>query len=397
MQQALLVLEDGTQWRGVALGAQGTRAAEVVFNTSLTGYQEVLTDPSYYGQTVVMTAAHIGNTGINRADMESARVWLSGFAVREASPLYSNWRADQALDEFLRAQNIVGISELDTRGLVRHLRTRGVMRGVLSSEILDATILHRMALDASDMNGADLVQYVTCEEPYHWNAAANPHWYEYAGTDERRTTNDESDPSSLVTSRFLAERPSSFHVVAYDYGIKHNILRLLTSRGCRVTVVPAQMTADEVLALQPDGIFLSNGPGDPAAVTYAIENLRALLGRKPIFGICLGHQILGLALGGETYKLKFGHRGINQPVKNLITNQVEISTHNHGFAVRAESLPSNVEITEINLNDDCVEGMRVPSLNILAAQFHPESAGGTHDAIHLFDEFVKMMQGQIKG
>lgn len=378
MQQALLVLEDGTQWRGVALGAQGTRAAEVVFNTSLTGYQEVLTDPSYYGQIVVMTAAHIGNTGVNRADAESARVWLSGFAVREASPLYSSWRAEQSLDEFLRSQNVVSISNLDTRGLVRHLRTRGVMRGVLSNEILDAGILLERAQSAPDMNGADLVQYVTCDEAYHWNDPANEHWYEYAGT--------ASNGSSSVV------RPSSpFHVVAYDFGIKYNILRLLSARGCRVTVVPAGTSAADTLSLNPDGIFLSNGPGDPAAVTYAIETLRSLLGRKPILGICLGHQILGLALGGETYKLKFGHRGINQPVKNLVTNRVEISTHNHGFAVRASSLPSNVEITEINLNDDCVEGLRVPSLNILAAQFHPESAAGTHDALGLFDEFIQLM------
>jgi carbamoyl-phosphate synthase small subunit len=377
MAEALLVLEDGTQWRGVALGAQGTRAAEVVFNTSLTGYQEVLTDPSYFGQIVVMTAAHIGNTGINRADMESARAWLSGFAVRQASPLYSNWRAEQSLDEFLRAQNIVAISELDTRGLVRHLRTRGVMRGVLSSEILDAEKLHPLALDAPDMNGADLVQYVTCDEPYHWEEKAGALWYEYVGTTEPKLHNP--DP------------PQPFHVVAYDYGIKHNILRLLASRGCRVTVVPAQMPADEVLALNPDGIFLSNGPGDPAAVGYAIENVRALLGRKPLFGICLGHQIVALALGGETYKLKFGHRGSNQPVKNLVTRHVEISTHNHGFAVRATSLPANAEITAINLNDDCVEGLRAASLHVLAAQFHPESAGGTHDALGLFDEFIAMM------
>lgn len=379
MAEAMLVLEDGTQWRGVALGAQGTRAGEVVFNTSLTGYQEVLTDPSYYGQIVVMTTPHIGNTGINRADMESARARLSGFAVREASPLYSSWRAEQSLDEFLRAQHVVGISELDTRGLVRHLRSRGVMRGVLSSEILDAENLRHLALDAPDMNGADLVQYVTCDEPYPWQEKADAVWYEYA------------TQSPVLRTR------SSFHVVAYDYGIKHNILRLLTARGCRVTVVPAQMSADDVLALNPDGIFLSNGPGDPAAVTYAVESVRALLGRKPIFGICLGHQIVALALGGETYKLKFGHRGSNQPVKNLVTRQVEISTHNHGFAVRAESLPANVEITEINLNDDCVEGLRAPSLRVLAAQFHPESAGGTHDALGLFDEFIKLMQkGKIQ-
>ncbi len=383
MNPALLVLEDGTQWRGVTFGAQGTRAAEVVFNTSLTGYEEVLTDPSYYGQIVVMTAAHIGNTGINRADMESARAWLSGFAVREASPLYSNWRAEQSLDAFLRAQNIVAIADLDTRGLVRHLRSRGVMRGVISSEIFDATRLQQLALESPDMNGADLVRYVTCDEPYHWDEAADAQWYEYAPT----TGGGRFAKNRLET----AGGATPFHVVAYDYGIKHNILRQLTSRSCRVTVVPAQMPASEVLALKPDGIFLSNGPGDPAAVTYAVANIRALLGKKPIFGICLGHQILGLALGGETYKLKFGHRGINQPVKNLLTNQVEISTHNHGFAVRADSLQPNVEITAINLNDDCVEGLRVPALNVLAAQFHPESAGGTHDALGLFDQFISMM------
>lgn len=408
MQQALLVLEDGTQWRGVALGAQGTRAAEVVFNTSLTGYQEVLTDPSYYGQIVVMTAAHIGNTGVNRADAESARVWLSGFAVREASHLYSNWRAEQSLDEFLRAQNVVSISDLDTRGLVRHLRTRGVMRGVLSNEILDPKVLLERARRAPDMNGADLVQYVTCDEPYHWNDPTDPHWYEYANTtDDRPRTNGSqsstparnrahntqrsspSPQSSAMDTSHLS--PHRFHVIAYDFGIKYNILRLLTARGCRVTVVPANTSASDTLAMNPDGIFLSNGPGDPAAVTYAIESLRGLLGHKPILGICLGHQILGLALGGETYKLKFGHRGINQPVKNLVTNRVEISTHNHGFAVRASSLPPTVEITEINLNDDCVEGLRVPSLNILAAQYHPESAAGTHDALGLFDEFIQLM------
>lgn len=388
MAKALLVLEDGTQWRGVALGVQGTRAAEVVFNTSLTGYQEALTDPSYFGQIVVMTTAHIGNTGINRADMESARVWMSGFAVRQESRLYSNWRAEQSLDEFLRAQNVVAISELDTRGLVRHLRSRGVMRGVLSSEILDAARLHPLALEAPDMNGADLVQYVTCEEPYPWDQAADTHWYQYAANDKGRTTKKNGHPSSVVGHL------SSYHVVAYDYGIKHNILRLLAARGCRVTVVPAQMSAADVLALKPDGIFLSNGPGDPAAVTYAVENVRALLGRKPILGICLGHQIMALALGGETYKLKFGHRGSNQPVKNCVTNRVEISTHNHGFAVRAASLPPNVEITAINLNDDCVEGLRAPSLGVLAAQFHPESAGGTHDALHLFDDFIGMMKSK---
>lgn len=392
MAEALLVLEDGTQWRGVALGAQGTRAAEVVFNTSLTGYQEVLTDPSYYAQIVVMTAAHIGNTGINRDDSESARIWLAGFAVREASRIPSNWRAEESLDAYLRAQNVVGISALDTRGLVRHLRARGVMRGALSSQILDADALLQIARDAPDMNGADLVRYVTCDEPYHWDEAVEEKWYEYATEDGRELPADGKRISGY-SSR--SSNGGWFHVVAYDYGIKYNILRLLTARGCRVTIVPAQTSADDVLALKPDGIFLSNGPGDPAAVTYAIQSVRDLLGVKPIFGICLGHQILALALGGDTYKLKFGHRGMNQPVKNLVTGQVEITTHNHGFAVRAASLPKQVEITHLNLNDDCVEGLRVPSMDVLAAQFHPESAGGTHDALGLFDEFVLRMANRV--
>jgi carbamoyl-phosphate synthase small subunit len=383
MGNALLVLEDGTRWRGAALGARGTRAAEVVFNTSMTGYQEVLTDPSYYGQIVIMTAAHIGNTGINRADAESARVWLSGFAVREASRLPSSWRAEQSLENYLREQNVVGIADLDTRGLVRHLRTRGVMRGALSNHDPDADTLLELAQAAPDMIGADLVRYVTCDETYHWDEPADPNWYEYA------SRADGARPSSV------GGRPSSFHVVAYDYGIKHNILRLLTARGCRVTIVPAHTSAQNVLALAPDGIFLSNGPGDPAAVTYAIQVVHDLLGQRPILGICLGHQIVGLALGGETYKLKFGHRGANQPVKNLITGQVEITSHNHGFAVRADSLPSNVEITHVNLNDDCVEGLRVPELELLAAQFHPESAGGTHDALALFDDFVSLMGNRL--
>lgn len=371
MDQAILALEDGTLWRGVALGARGERTGEVVFNTSMTGYQEVLTDPSYYQQLVVMTASHIGNTGVNLDDDESARTWLAGFAVREASRRISNWRANASLDEYLHERNVVGISELDTRALVRHLRSQGAMRGALSSVNTDSAHLIEMARNSPSMNGADLVRYVTCGELYNWQESVDSQWYPLT-----------AHYSSL----------NIHHVIILDYGIKRNTLRSLTARGCRVTVVPAQTTPQEIMALNPAGILLSNGPGDPAAVTYAIESMRTLLGRIPIMGICLGHQILGLALGGETYKLKFGHRGGNQPVKNLLTGQVEITTHNHGFAVRADSLPKNVEITHINLNDQCIEGLRAPDQHAFSVQFHPEAAPGPHDAMNLFDEFITTME-----
>ncbi len=375
---ALLALADGTLWPGLPFGARGTRTGEIVFNTSLTGYQEILTDPSYHGQIVVMTQPHIGNYGTTPEDDESDRAWAAGFAVRAASPLASNWRAAHTLDEYLRDRDIVGITGVDTRALVRHIRTHGAMNAALSSlnpsaalrTGPDAEHLVGLARSAPDMNGLDLVREVTCAET--WSLAAGG-WSSVTTGDQPRATN--------------------YHVVAYDYGIKRNILRLLAAHNCRVTVVPARTPARDALALKPDGVFLSNGPGDPAAVTYAIENIRQLLGRVPIFGICLGHQLLGLALGGQTYKLKFGHRGANQPVKRLATGRVEISSHNHGFAVRAESLPPGVEITHINLNDSCVEGLRAPARRAFSVQYHPEAAPGPHDAQYLFEEFVKLMKG----
>lgn len=361
IEPCLLALADGSLWPGRAYGAIGERTGEVVFNTSLTGYQEILTDPSYHGQIVVMSTPHIGNYGANADDDESDRAWAAGLVVRDASPISSNWRATCTLDDYLRERDIVAISEVDTRALVRHIRTHGAMNAAISS--VDPTPEHVLALarSAPDMNGLDLAKDVTCPERYVWQ---------------------ESDRASLVTH----------HVVAYDFGLKHNILRLLTERGCRVTVVPATTSAQDVLDLKPDGVFLSNGPGDPAAVTYAIDAIKQLLGRVPIFGICLGHQLLGLALGGSTYKLKFGHRGGNQPVKHLPSGHVEISSHNHGFAVRAESLPAGVEVTHVNLNDGCVEGLSAPALRAFSVQYHPEAAPGPHDARYLFDQFIELLK-----
>jgi carbamoyl-phosphate synthase small subunit len=373
---ALLALEDSTIWPGAALGALGERAGEVIFNTAMTGYQEVLTDPSYYGQIVVMTAPHIGNTGVNPQDEESIKPWLSGFVVRAASPRVSNWRAAASLDEYLRDHGIVGITGVDTRALVRHIRSAGALRGVISSASPDPQRLVEAARAAPSMEGLDLVPYVTCAEPYHWTEGDRG-W----GLGAR----DNSQPP--------APNPYPLHVVAYDFGIKRNILRLMVERGCRVTVVPATTPAVDALALKPDGVFLSNGPGDPAAVTYAIKSVRDLLGKTPVFGICLGHQILGLALGGTTYKLRFGHHGGNQPVRNADTGQVEISSHNHGFAVDPTSLPAGVEVTHVNLNDDCVEGLRARDLRAFSVQYHPEAAPGPHDAAYLFEQFVELMKG----
>ncbi len=379
VQSCLLALADGTVWPGRAYGSIGERTGEVVFNTSLTGYQEILTDPSYHGQIVVMTAPHIGNYGTNPDDDESARAWLSGFVVRDASPIRSNWRSTQTLDDYLCERGIVAISDVDTRALVRHIRTHGAMNAAISS--VDPTPDHVVALarSASDMNGLDLAKDVTCREAYDWKL------------EDRSWKLEPLTPANLSNVQPPREA-SNLHVVAVDFGIKHNILRLLAEKNCRITIVPATTSAQDVLALKPDGVFLSNGPGDPAAVTYAIDTIKQLLGYVPMFGICLGHQLLGLALGGSTYKLKFGHRGGNQPVKHLSSGHIEISSHNHGFAVRAESLPAGVEVTHVNLNDGCVEGLSAPSLRAFSVQYHPEAAPGPHDARYLFDQFIDLMK-----
>lgn len=372
---ALLALEDGTLWHGQGFGAIGDTTGEVVFNTSMTGYQEILTDPSYHRQIVVMTVPHIGNVGVNADDEESKRIWVAGFAVRELSPNVSNYRANANLHDYLASQNVVGISGISTRALVKHIRTMGAMRAALSSSDPDPVRLVALACSCRDMNGADLAREVSCETSYNWESAADIQWL----------------PTESQQPDLTSRHP---HIVAMDFGIKHHILRLLRSRGCRITVVPGTTTSGQILALIPDGVFMSNGPGDPAACTYAIKATRELLGKVPIFGICLGHQILGLALGGTTYKMKFGHRGGNQPVIFKDTSAVEISSHNHGFAVRADSLPAGVEVTHVNLSDGCVEGLRARHLKAFSVQYHPEASPGPHDASYLFDEFMKAILQQ---
>jgi carbamoyl-phosphate synthase small subunit len=368
---ALLVLEDGTEWPGQGFGAMGETTGEIVFNTSLTGYPEILTDPSYHEQIVTMTMPHIGNYGVTAEDLESSRVWAAGMVVRQVSPIVSNWRSRQSLPDFLAEQGVVAITGVDTRALVRHIRTYGAMRAAISSADPDPGRLLTAARNTRDMNGLDLAREVTCDEPYHWQNGQD--WWQ-------PSSKEDGDPSS-----------GRYHVVAYDFGIKRNILRLLAARGCRITVVPAATTAEEALSYNPDGIFLSNGPGDPAAVTYAIETVRQLIGQKPVFGICLGHQILGLALGAQTYKLKFGHRGGNQPVQVAESGAVQISSHNHGFAVDAATLPKGVTVSHVNLNDACCEGLDAPHHRAFSVQYHPESSPGPHDSDALFDRFVQMM------
>ena len=371
MNSAILALEDGSVFEGRSFGAPAERSGEVVFNTALTGYQEVFTDPSYSGQIVILTNPQIGNYGTAASDNESAHPYIEGLVVREFSAIASNWRSDTEANAFLAHAGIPVVDDLDTRALVRHLRTRGVMRGVLSSVEKDSAKLIAKARSIPTMAGLDLATRVSTPASYEWTQPVDP-----------------CSPSDPV-GRPAAPR---FHVVAYDYGIKHNILRRLVQCGCRVTVVPSLTSAEDVLALKPDGIFLSNGPGDPEPLQAQVANIRQLIGKKPIFGICLGNQLLGLAAGGRTYKLKFGHRGANHPVRNELTQKVEITSHNHGFAVDPDSLNLNdVEITHVNLNDQTLEGFRFRNHPVFCVQYHPEAAPGPHDSHYLFNDFVKLM------
>jgi len=381
-RRAILALEDGKVFEGSSFGAGREHWGEVVFNTSMTGYQEILTDPSYKGQIVTMTYPLIGNYGVNGEDFESIHPWVEGFVVKENCPFPSNWRSQESLGPYLKRHGIMGIEGIDTRALTKHIRTVGAMRGILSTEDLNPESLIRKARSSPSMVGSDWVKAVTCSEPYEWGQKEGTG----AGLWEWGK-GQVADPSV----------EKKFKVVAMDFGMKHNIVRHLASRGCRVFVVPAETTPEEILRTNPQGIFLSNGPGDPAALTYAVETVRALLAKKPIFGICLGHQLLGLAMGGKTYKLKFGHRGTNQPVKNLLNGKVEITTQNHGFCVDMDTLPAGqVEVTHINLNDRSLEGMRHRELPIFSVQYHPEASAGPHDAAYLFDEFIALMERYTK-
>jgi carbamoyl-phosphate synthase small subunit len=382
--QAILALEDGRIFRGRAFGAPAERTGEVIFNTSLSGYQEIVTDPSYCGQIVVLTNPEIGNYGVNSLDQESIKPFIEGLVVREYSPVASNWRSESLIDEYLKRHGVPAISEIDTRALVRHLRDRGSMRAVLSSVDFDEKNLVEKARRSPSMVGLDLAKVVTCKESYAWRLASADIFSHGKKADSIHRRSGVNADAHATACRF--------RVVAYDFGIKHNILRRLTDVGCDVTVVPAQTSAEDALALKPNGIFLSNGPGDPEPVTYAVETIKKLLGRKPIFGICLGHQLIGLALGGKTFKLKFGHHGGNQPVKNLVTGKVEITAQNHGFAVNPESLrDKDVAITHLNLNDHTCEGLRHRSLPVFSVQYHPEASPGPHDASYLFQDFIRTM------
>lgn len=377
--QAILALEDGRVFRGHGYGHPGECQGEVVFNTSLTGYQEIATDPSYAGQIVVLTNPQIGNYGTNHADNESAKPYIEGLIVREFSAVSSNWRSEQVTDEYMERYSVPVLAEIDTRALVRHLRTHGVMRGVISTNVEDPDALIQRAKRIRKMDGTDLAKVVTTTSIY-----------EFDSNDER---NQSGNPLLPVTPVQRVRERELLHVVAYDFGIKHNILRMLTRENCRVTVVPAQTSADDVLALKPDGVFLSNGPGDPEPVDYAVKAIRQFMGRLPVFGICLGHQLTGLALGGRTYKLKFGHHGGNHPVRNNSTGRVEITAHNHNFAVDPDSINANeVDLTHFDLNDQTLEGLRHKTLPLFSVQYHPEAAPGPHDSHYLFRDFRKMME-----
>jgi carbamoyl-phosphate synthase small subunit len=370
-QTAKLALEDGTVFTGTAFGAEGEVDGEVCFNTSMTGYQEILTDPSYRGQIVTMTYTQIGNYGVNAEDVESRKPHLAGFIVREKSRRVSNFRADGDLDSYLKHWDIVGIEGIDTRALVRRLRTQGAMKGVLSSVDLDDARLVAKAKACPGLIGRDLVQEVIPEKPITWTGALS-RW------------------AKLKSTEYHEPGPNAPHIVALDYGMKWNIARHLFSMGCHVTILPGKASADDVLALNPDGVFLSNGPGDPEPLVYAQETIHGLLGKKPIFGICLGHQLLALACGAKTYKLKFGHRGANQPVMNHATGRVEITTQNHGFAVEG-NLPDELEVTHINLNDQTIEGVRHRKYPAFSVQYHPEASAGPHDSDYLFGQFRAML------
>ncbi len=359
MSKTILVLEDGRTFHGASFGAGGETFGEMVFNTSMAGYQEILTDPSYAGQIVCMTYPLIGNYGVNEDDVESRRPWVEGFVVREASRIRSNWRSTKSLDEYLKENRIVGIEHIDTRALVRHIRDKGAMRAAISSGETDAKALLDRVLASPDMKNRELASAVTVETDY-----------DYPAIDGEK-----------------------YHIVAYDFGVKTNSLREFAKYGCRITVVPAETSAQEVLALKPDGIFLSNGPGDPASMREVVDEIKKLAeSHVPMFGICLGHQLIGEAFGAETFKMKFGHRGGNQPIKDLTTGKVEITAHNHGFAVDADSLPASVEVTHINLNDNTVAGLRHKTLPVFSVQYHPESAPGPHDSEYLFERFIELMK-----
>ena len=356
---AILLFEDGREFHGNSLGYIGETTGEICFNTGMSGYQEILTDPSYCKQIVTMTSPHIGNYGVNTEDIESERIQVAGFIIKEATDIPSNWRSTQSIGNYLNEQKIVGIKNVDTRSITRHIRDKGAMNGIISAIDSNIDSLKQKLLQVPSMSGLDLAKLVTTKKSYTWSKNKSAKKYK---------------------------------VAAIDYGIKHNILRLLESYGCKVTVFPANTSANEIIEFSPDGIFLSNGPGDPAAVTYGIDTVKSLLGIKPIFGICLGHQILSLALGAKTFKLKFGHRGINHPVKNNETGVVEITSQNHGFAVDLNSLPKNIVSTHINLNDNTSEGIRCKDIPAFSVQYHPESSPGPHDSRYLFQQFIDMMK-----